>query len=186
MDNNLFNEHRKQFIETKKKEMDYLATIQMPQFKKTNFSCCDIDVEGKYLKDIVNTLPITKNCRVLYYLQIESANTAEEIIKLVTKEKNKKRNKVKLPLVNKNHLDSRILYVGKTNTNFPARLNHHVSLKSAATYALHLEYWAKDISLELSLHFAQVELHNNSIQYLELLESILHESLRPILGRAGH
>jgi hypothetical protein len=186
MESTLFQTYREDFLSLKRKELDFLSGIQMPAFKKIPIKCCDIDTEGEYVKRIIEQSCITRTCRVLYYLEIESVNVAEEIIKIVSREKEIKRNKVKLPLVNKSHTGSRVLYVGKTNSNFPNRLITHLGLKSAATYALHLEHWAKNINLELSLHYAQVNLDHHSIQYLELLESILHEGLKPILGRSGH
>ena len=186
MELNKFIQHRIKYIQKKKEELEYLLIFEMPEFKSLHFSCCDIDGDGLYLKSLLEKLNLKKESKIIYYIKIDSVHSAEEIIKRVSKEKSKKSNKVKLPLVNSACINSDVLYVGKTNSNFPSRFATHLCLNNPSTYALHLEYWTKQLPLELTLWFAEIDLDKESIKYMEQLESILHDQLKPILGRSGH
>ena len=75
---------------------------------------------------------------------------------------------------------------GKTNSNFISRFKYHLGLGSSKTYALQLLHWACQLDMILELHYSIVSLPKEEIKYLEQLESALHLSLKPILGRSGH
>lgn len=186
MDLNEFIQHRIRYIQKKKDELEYLLTFEMPEFKSLQFSCIDIDEDGAYLTLLLSKLNLKKDSKIIYYIKIDSEHSAEQIIKKVFKEKDKKSSKVKLPLINYANINSDVLYVGKTNSNFPSRFATHLCLKNPSTYALHLEHWTKELPLELTLWFAEIDLDKESIKYMEQLESILHDQLKPVLGRSGH
>ncbi|WP_018343895.1 GIY-YIG nuclease family protein [Cytophaga aurantiaca] len=180
MDLNKFIKYRIEYIQKKKEELDYLLSFEMPEFKSVEFSSIDIDDE--YAKNLLDKVNINKDSKIIYYIKINSKDKATQIIDLVTKKKKNK--KVKLPLVNSKNNNSDILYVGKTNSNFPSRFKSHLCLTNPSTFALHLEHWKKDLPLHLTLWFAEITLDED--KYMEQLESILHDQLKPILGRSGH
>lgn len=95
----------------------------------------------------------------------------------------KKAKKIALLKVN-TESSSNILYVGKTNSNFPSRFIYHLGLKESKTYALHLKYWAAEYTF--TLHFAKVCFNKSNMKYLEQMETVLHDALQPLLGRSGH
>lgn len=129
---------------------------------------------------------ISKETSVLYFMEVIGDKNA--ILKKVTKLKSRKRNKMMLPLVNKDQFetDTNILYIGKTNSNFLSRMSYHLGLKSQKTYALHLMLWACELELIIDLYYASVDINQKDIQYLEQMESALHHNMKPLLGRSGH
>jgi hypothetical protein len=120
---------------------------------------------------------------VLYYFEIGQIPSQEEIIAALKKMKSRKRDKLALPKVNGINTTN-VLYVGKTNSNFNHRLLDHLGFRSATTFALHLTKWKPLILETVTLYHANVP--NEHVKYLEYLESAMHESLKPMLGREGH
>ncbi len=107
--------------------------------------------------------------------------------------KNRKSNRLKLPQINIEN-NSNILYVGKSNGLFSNRLKQHLCSTSKQTYALHLSELKQFFgSMKLILHYTQVDndiykqqQYANQKRILEIIETALHQNLKPILGRRGH
>lgn len=157
-----------------------LKNIAIPEFSKLKVDCSKLDTE--YRTKLLSLVNIEE--KVLYYFSIES--NPDKIQSTVNAMKKRKRNKYKLPMVNTNSAASKILYVGKTNNNFKTRLEQHLGYKSPGTYSLHLSQWAVDLGLKLELNYAQIDLPNDRIMLLEQIENVLHQALKPLLGRSGH
>lgn len=131
--------------------------------------------------------------KVLYYFEIAEEKEISKIIcKKITERKTLNGSDLKLPQVNMENAESgsKILYVGKSLGWFSTRLKQHCSDESKLTYALHLKLWKKIIGKDvaLKLHYISFDdvITNEEKDLLELIETALHNSLKPILGRTGH
>lgn len=131
--------------------------------------------------------------KVLYYFEIvEEKEISKTICKKITERKAINSSDLKLPQVNMENAESgsKILYVGKSLGLFSTRLKQHCSDESKLTYALHLKLWKKIIGKDvaLKLHYISFDdvITNEESDLLELIETSLHNSLKPILGRTGH
>ena len=134
------------------------------------------------------------NKNVVYYFKIKSKIKSEIICKHISEEKNNNKY-LKLPKVNSinimdGEVENRVLYVGKSLGKFSARLNQHQGNESPKTYALHLKEWKRifgtEIQLELFYIYFNSDKINSNPELLELIETSLHNRLKPILGRTGH
>jgi hypothetical protein len=181
MDSSLYKSALEDFINKRKSELDYLLNIPIPEFEKSNLSLKEIDMLKA--KEIINSANISTSNSVLYYFEIGNTPSQEEIISALKKMKSRKREKLALPKVNSINT-SNVLYVGKTNSNFGHRLLDHLGFRSSTTFALHLTKWTPFILESVTLYHATVP--NEHVKYLEYLESAMHESLKPMLGREGH
>ena len=131
--------------------------------------------------------------KVLYYFEINEKKELGKIIcDRISKYKKAKYNELKLPKVNSELAikGNNTLYVGKSNGNFSVRLNQHFGKESDKTYALHLENWKEIIGQDVKLKLYYISFENiiedEENDLLELIETSLHNSLKPILGRTGH
>jgi len=166
----------------------HLRTIPYPEFKCIEIDCNAIESKWPKWQNRLIMSGVTVDSRVLYYITIKSNHSPARIKEIVKKRKAYKRNSKKyiaLPKVN-DSIDSKVLYVGKCNSNFNSRFIHHMGKGSRKTYSLQLVDWAAEMDLQLCLYYAIVEIPNDKIHYLELVETILHKKLSPILGRSGH
>ena len=61
-----------------------------------------------------------------------------------------------------------------------------MGLGGSSTYALNLKHWAGQ--WKFTLHIAKIEFaeKEKELIYLEQMETALHLSLQPLLGRSGH
>jgi len=174
------------YIDSLQSHIEYLKKVQAPVFKKIPVDCTQMNEDSNYWKKELENIGINKDSSVLYYLSFDGdnaqliRNTAEQ-----RKSETSKKHKLALPQINKKNL-SNILYVGKCNNNFPTRLKYHLGLGGSSTYALNLKHWATNWNFDL--HIASIDFldRETEIQYLEQMETALHYSLKPLLGRSGH
>ncbi len=131
--------------------------------------------------------------KALYFFELDESEEKCEIICNKIKDRKKlKKNELKLPKVNFENLsgENKILYVGKSLGLFSERLKQHLGEGSEKTYALHLNKWKDNLDLKakLKLYYTSFEgiIKDDQNDLLELLESSLHNKLKPILGRTGH
>ncbi len=182
MEQTLYQTHLNSYITTLRTDIDFLTKIDLPQFETLEIICSKIDEEyTDWIKYLLEK-NIDKDCSVLYYISMNENIDPQAILAKATKAK-KRAKKLALPKVNKERT-SNILYVGKTNSNFPSRFVYHLGLNESKTYALHLKYWATEYSF--TLHFAKICFEKNIMKYLEQMETVLHDALQPLLGRSGH
>ena len=182
MKSNKYKEHLDEYIELLQNDINYLQSVALPKFDSIKINCSMIGSDFRLWSDKLVNKGIDKDCPVLYYISFAPPVIPADILEIASNAKAKSK-KMALPQINKGRT-SNILYVGKTNCNFPSRLRYHLGLVESKTYALHLKHWAKDFSF--TLHFAKLCFPAGEIKYLELMESALHNSLQPLLGRSGH
>ncbi len=181
-----YNDFRQDFIKSQEETLRLLKTKEIGRFESLDINCSKIDeyYSNGLLKDL-GCNGITNKSRVLYYFTI--LNPEVKFISTVEKLKKSGQEKMALPQLNKGNKHTGILYVGKCNTNFLSRFQYHLGNRSTkSTYALHLRHWAKDLVLQLRLYYSLVELEDKEVYLLEMLESVLHQKLKPVLGREGH
>lgn len=176
----------KDYIESLEKHVHFLNQITPPTFKTIEILSVNLEENIHYWNEKLQKIGIDEKSSVVYYLSFDGYNS-DSILKSATERKNKKtkKNRLALPRINSDR-KSNILYVGKCNNNFPTRLRYHLGLGGSSTYALNLKHWATE--WDFMLHIAKIDFNNNKdeIQYLEHIETALHLSLQPLLGRSGH
>lgn len=186
-------EHKELFSNYKKKKIDQLNELEklsLPTFKTLEIECNVLDkvLQDKLTEELTKN-GITDTSRVIYFFTVVNGcqNKIQEAVKQ-RKNKYKRTSKHFIPLPKVNELSggecNNVLYVGKTNSKFLNRFKQHLGLDSSKTYALHLNVWAKELTV--ALNYGIVDLEQNKIELLEELENILHDHLKPILGRSGH
>jgi len=172
-------------------DWNFLENFKLPEFNTLEFSTKElIEVYANKLIQNVQTNVNSKNS-ILYYINI-TVGEVDKIKAEVAKYKSlytnaKDSNQRSLPQIN-NDNDSNCLYVGKPNKDFINRFKQHLDLPlcSKSTYALHLAAWSKELNLELTLNYCIINLPEERKHLLEEIETLLHNELKPILGRKGH
>ena len=167
------------FIKRKKQELEDLKLIQFPEFEQISI------YNHHNPEDVIDTLKksINNTDSVLYYMTVKSDRLKiKETVKGLKKE-----NKGAFLLPKVNESDSYILYVGKCNSEFIKRFRCHLGIGSKRLYALHLSLWNNNPKIEIDPHYSIVHIPDKKqLHLLEVMETILHEKLKPMLGRAGH
>lgn len=133
--------------------------------------------------------------KVLYYFELADHShgiSGKTICNKISDRKRLTDNKLKLPQVNFCNVNDRnkMLYVGKSIGLFSTRLKQHFSFESDKTYALHLGKWQDIIggNVKLTLYYRSYKeiIKDEENDLLELIETSLHNKLKPLLGRTGH
>lgn len=179
-----YRNFRKDFIATRRQELDALEKLEIGRFDFLEIDCLKINaLQFRALISALDEKKVTNKSSVLYYFTFEGGSSA--VIDKVKTIKNQKSKKIALPKVNE-HSNSNVLYVGKTNNGFFTRLGYHLGVKGKTVYALHLSEWAPEIDLKIKLYFTTLNLEDEKLHLLEMMESVLHRGLMPVLGREGH
>lgn len=190
--NNDFDKSIDAYINYKKNQLDALKNIPAPVFsiKKIN---CDL-INEKYFEKFYKSLKLDSKQSTIYYFKIPESYNQQKIIDSLNKYKNEHQGKnqgndplyLALPQVN-NINPNNILYIGKSISGTKYRLKGHFGLASNSYYGMHLLAWKSKINikpkLQLEFYFGQIPTKDNLT--VELIESSLHHSLKPILGREG-
>ena len=157
------------------------------QIYQFEIKCCEMkdynnigvtkNSDFSHIFDVVTT--ITGPC--LYYFEIQSDHTAEEIINKVKDYKATNASKA-VPAIKKHFSKSKILYVGKVKKSLWARLVQHLGYYNVPrTQGLQLFYWANEMNISLKMNILEFE--TEMADYIGILESDLAKELKPILGR---
>ena len=177
------------YTKDQKTILDSLGNLAVPNFQSFQFSKSNITIENcrEWIEELHQS-GIDNKCSVLYYFEIVGSFDNSQITETIERMKmTPGRSERALPKINGSACNnSRILYVGKTNKNFLNRFKQHLGLGSASTYALHLSHWNVSFDMEIVLKFAICPIEQEQVHFLEHIESALHYSLKPILGRSGH
>jgi hypothetical protein len=191
MNTELFAKHLDSYLTYLSKDIEFLKKVAHPRFESIKIDCSKIADSFDEWDELLKSKNITSTCSVLYYFEFHKSINPQNILDKVTpvkkiRKESKTDKYVALPRINNQNAKdcNGILYVGKTNTNFPSRLKHHLGMVDSDTYALQLKHWAK--SFTFTLNIAVISFEKDDIRYLEQMESVLHYNLKPILGRSGH
>lgn len=199
MTQELFLEARQEYVVHLQNIIKRLNLLPIPVFKTIAIDCTKLNCNAKRATEdnmaIYNQMceqlrlnGVSEKSKVLYYFKIISKHSKADIHAEVYRRKRKKKTSkhyLALPKINISH-QSDVLYVGKTNSNFPIRLMHHLGMVESHTYALQLGHWGNSLGLEVELCYSAIDISTDDIAYLEIMETSLHNKLQPILGRSGH
>jgi hypothetical protein len=117
----------------------------------------------------------------LYYFEIKSEHSPEEIVNRVIEYKLTQDSKA-VPAIKKKFPQSRILYVGKVKKGIWGRLVQHLGYyKVQGTQGLQLFYWTKGTNVSLKMNIFEFE--QEMADYMGVLENKLAKELQPILGK---
>jgi hypothetical protein len=191
MNTELFAKHLDSYLTFLSKDIEFLKKVEYPKFVSIQIDCSKITDTFDQWHELLKSKNISSTCSVLYYFEFDASINPNDILEKINPvkkiRKDSKTDKyVALPRINNQNAKdcNGILYVGKTNTNFPSRLKHHLGMVDSDTYALQLKHWAKCFTFTLNV--AVISFEKDDIRYLEQMESVLHYNLKPVLGRSGH
>ncbi len=180
------------YLDKLKQEIEQISKMPDPVFSEIKIDCRDIHDDNcvTQWEPLLRNIGINKETSVLYFFSfdpvlleniLEKAKEQKKVRKVSTEKVYRAMSKIN---TKNRELCKGVLYVGKTNSNFLSRFTHHLGLVKSDTYALQLKYWATEF--KLSLFVAPMKLQPDEVYYLEHLETALHNSLHPLLGRSGH
>lgn len=118
---------------------------------------------------------------VLYWYEITSSHSNNDIIKTLKEYKQKKQRAT--PVIYKNYDRlTKILYVGKCKENFWGRVIQHLGYyKTPTTQGLQLFHWAKELRLEVRLN--ALEFASDMKDIMPVIELFFAKQLHPLVGR---
>jgi hypothetical protein len=124
----------------------------------------------------------------IYWLEVISECDGELLIKHLDDYRAKKKiypNWRNIPALNgANCYSSKILYVGKVESNLNARMTQHLGFfKNKDTQGLQLIHWAAGLRLSVKFHVCPLPLAAKP--YLALFEKKFAQTLQPLIGRHG-
>lgn len=119
---------------------------------------------------------------VVYWFEITSTTSNEEIRRLISDYKYSEGAK-SVPALKKSYSkESKALYVGKVKRNFWGRVIQHLGYYHVKrTQGLQLYHWAKDLGLKVRLHAYEFEPEMEDM--VSIFELKLSRVLRPITGK---
>jgi hypothetical protein len=196
MENLEFKNAINSYVDIEIKRLEFIRNFVAPTFNKLNFNLSQIENQKENLIEELEKNKIDKTSSVLYYITLETEEKIKNISAKINAFKKKhtknKKSYIALPKVNYDEFQNEhnCIYVGKTNSNFISRFEYHLGItKGKTTFALHLNEWNEILKpktdLIFTLYYSTINL-NEKIHYLELIESSLHNHLKPILGRESH
>ena len=126
----------------------------------------------------------------IYVFSMASTTPAERIFDALSSANEQRKadgKKKNLCAVNRDFAGSPTLYVGRSFKPRD-RISQHLAASDTATYAMHLDQWAKPLALEIDLHVYDVpQFEDNPTleRAMNVVETGLWDHLRPLLGRRG-
>jgi hypothetical protein len=147
------------------------------KIKPLSFSFNSAELSLKYYNEIV--APKIKGEKNVIY--IIKSNEKYNLTKALKKFKSLN-STMKLPQINENNFDSKVLYVGSVQNNFKNRIKQHLGFGSNTTYSLKLGLWTVREKLNITIEYFVLENTNSDIT-LKLLETMLAYSLKPAFGK---
>jgi hypothetical protein len=148
-------------------------------FLLDDYNAIDIRESDKFKKLFIDLKKITGP--VLYYWEVTSNHSSSEIVNKI-KEYGLTENSKSIPAIKSKYHDTRILYVGKVKKHIWGRFVQHLGFyKVRGTQGLQLYYWAKQLSLNLTI--TVLEFEPEMINLMDVLEKEMAKELMPILGK---
>jgi hypothetical protein len=118
----------------------------------------------------------------LYWFEILSENTHEEIRQQLTEYKNKPSARANSAMWRYTVPDSKHLYVGKVKKDISGRIVTHLGYnKNPHTSGLQLFHWAKGMNLSLRLN--TMEFISEMEDLMGIIELKVAQNLHPIIGK---
>lgn len=187
MQDQTFQKYVKQYLSKQREELSLLEQFKCGNWTIIEFNCGNISPE--LYQDLCEKLKaegIGPGTPVLYYFQLANPMDSRKILDAVSRMKADvphialaRYNKVK-----DEHI-SEILYLGKTRKGFFARLKQHLGLSNTRTYSLQLKEWAQEMQLVVRIYCLAYPLDKVPLDILDRVEDLLHEHMRPIMGKRG-
>lgn len=174
------------YVAFERGKLEALTSFSQIVFEKLGFHTSEINADHcDHWTAILNEKGVLAS-PVLYYFRIMGHVDNSAICDVITRMKQSPgKSERALPRVNFQNIKTcgNILYVGKTERNFPKRFKEHLGFGNKKTFALNLLHWRTDLGSQLELNFARVD--RNQVSSLQGVESAMHYVLRPLLGRSG-
>jgi hypothetical protein len=173
------------YVALERSRLDSLELFNCTQFQQLTFD--NSQISSQTCEEFVYELSAAGTARrpVLYYFNVLNDIDPYAICDVITQmKKSPGKSERALPKVN-SIVDaaSKVLYVGKTEKNFPRRFKEHLGYGSPATFALNFIHWRTDLKIALELNYACID--EIQVPILESVESALHYVMKPMLGRSG-
>lgn len=130
-------------------------------------------------KEMFDLLKEYNDYPALYFFQINPEINKTEILSLI-----KNDDFLKTPAINNHKENTDFLYVGKVTSCAWGRLIQHLGYhKHRKSHGLQVGLWGNKTTKDLKLSFTVIFFEKESRNYLILLEKILSEKLKPIIGK---
>jgi len=159
-----------------------LSTFKFPDPSSTKFYANNIVVD-----EIVKDLPTGSDSDdFIYFFKVVGQNkTNNEFFEQLSTAKKKQgtdEDKKDLPKLNKEHIDTQYLYVGRSQ-KLRSRIRQHLGEGYCGTYAMHMDRWSKNISEQVEIQYFKLENKDNLL--VQSVEDSLWDQLKPCFGRKG-
>lgn len=184
----MMNENLKCFIEKSLESLEYIKKHE-PQEFTWNFECSLLD--PKYLtlglaqfKIYSKELSFIQDIKgpTVYWFEITSDVNPLEIINAMQNYAKEDNHRIVPVIGKKDNITSNCLYVGKVKKNFYARVKQHLGYYSTkATQGLQLCHWARNLSLNLRLHY--IEFEDDMADMMPVIEQYFAIVLKPLIGK---
>jgi len=148
--------------------------------KLTDYNNIDIRYSNEYRETFDKIMKIKGP--VVYWFEIRSNYKNSEIRNQIIEYAQQANSKSTPALKKKFDSTSTCLYVGKVKKIFWGRIIQHLGFyKVKQTQGLQLFYWAKDINLDLRVHY--FEFDKELEDFVDVFEKRLAKRLNPIVGK---
>lgn len=145
---------------------------------------------------IVNLLRKIRKSKypIIYTITIDQAIERKRLLELFDdfREENRKKtrgvDRINISKFNKKNIDSEVLYVGSSTTNFHNRLKNHFGILQDRVYSLHLNKWSQNLIYKITLNTYEIESKTNKEKIferaiVEIVEQQIWDRLKPIFGK---
>lgn len=158
------------------------------KIESININCIELENyldndirDSNQFREIFKQLLSIKN-PVLYWFEIISPTTPIEIYEALENYKRKPNRRIIPVFKQKAVIESKILYVGKAKRDFWVRVIAHLGyIQGDRSHGLQLYHWAKELNLNLKLHFC--EFNNDMQDFIPLLEFSFASQYHPVIGK---
>jgi len=148
-------------------------------FEMKDYNFINVLKEGDFIHIFEEVVKISGPC--LYYFEIESDHTADDIVSRIQNYKLTPGAK-SVPAIKKKFPQTKVLYVGKVKKGLWGRLVQHLGYyKVSRTQGLQLFYWTQGTNVKLKMNVLEFE--DEMADYMTVLETKLAKELNPILGK---
>ena len=161
-----------------------LSNLATPEIKFRSIKLTDLSNERieELLKDIpTGYAKKDKETDFVYIIQASGPNGSKIFALKSTLEKSRKTAN-DYSRVNQDHDNTNTIYVGRSKT-IRARLRQHLGAESQGIFSLHLQRWAKNIDMEITIYLMSFIKSDDLL--VQTIEDGLWNALKPAFGRKG-
>lgn len=150
--------------------------VNLKDFQLPDFNLEEVE-RVKPFEIFLQPIQEFKNKPCVYFIEIVEGNIQEI---RTTYEKLNFKNKSALRKINKMNLDTKYLYVGKSQKSILHRLKVHFGYKNTTENGLQLLHWAKPLDIKLKIH---IYCFPKELDFLlPMYEREFNKKLKPLIG----